>query len=406
MGRVKDWLAAEQRQGFDSHDSRVCTRCIEDYALRAFIENNGETTHPCSYCAPDAGNERSVRFNDFMRFLLKGIGTEWGDPNDEGVPWEQGWVGKVYGSYELLTDHLDIGFRTEQLFNDIHRSLNDRQWCQKSFYELKQHQALSAGWQEFTEVVRHESRYLFFRREDPRAKWRGSEEIQPSDFLDALGGVISNCGLYTALAAGVSLCRLRVHAPDMKLSRAQELGPPPAKLARFANRMSAAGITAFYGAFDKATAIAETASSTVEPKGATLGNFKLLRDLYLVDFTKVPAAPSIFEPDSYFKRHGVRFLHRFLDDFTAPIQKDGREHIEYVPTQIVSEYLRFVHRGPEDRPIDGILYRSARHQGQNACVLFFGPEGVSDPGEIKETTVAVLDSVETFQLPLPDGDEN
>lgn len=398
MGRAKAWAMEQEEQGFNSNNTRVCTRCIEDYALRDYIKQEGETGSQCSYCNTKAQGKRTIPFDDFVQRILDGIETEWGDPNNEGVAWEHGWVGDVQDSYDLLTEELHIGFVNKSLFHDVQSSLVDRQWCQKNFYELEPHQALSSGWREFTKVVKHESRYVFFRREDARAEWRGSEEIPPSDFLDALGSVISKCRLYTKLIAGTTICRLRLHAPGERFTKARELGSPPPEVARFANRMSAAGITAFYGAFDRETAIAETAISLHEPKEATLGNFRLLKDLHLVDFTKLPPIPSVFEQNSRSKRNGIIFLRNFLRDFTAPIQKDGREHIEYVPTQVVAEYLRFVHRDRKGRRIDGILYPSARHEGANACVIFIGPDSACDAGGEDDVKVVILDSVETFKL--------
>lgn len=399
MGRAKAWAMEQAAQGFDSKDTRVCSRCVDEYALRGFIKKTGEPGHLCSYCDAEAQGEKSVAFYDFIRRVLKGMETEWGDPNDEGVGWEHGWVGDVRDTYDLLTEELDIGFRTDGLFKDALSSLSDRQWCQRNFYELKPHQALSAGWNEFTRVVKHESRYVFFRREDPRAEGRGSEEIPPSYFLDALSSVISRCGLYTKLNAGTTVLRLRVHELGKKFTKAHELGPPPPTLAKYPNRMSAAGISAFYGAFDRETTIAETTNSMNEPKSATLGHFKVLKDLYLIDFTKLPSIPSIFESASRARRHGIYFLRSFLEDFAAPTEKDGREHIEYVPTQVVSEYLRFIHRGPKNQPINGILYKSSRQAGTNACVLFIGPDGVCDPGNEGGKNVLMLESVETFELP-------
>lgn len=392
----------QMEQGFNSVNTHVCTNCIEDYALRNFISESGENNadERCSYCEAGEQGDRVVEFDDFILKILEGIESEWGDPNNETVGWEGGWVGEVLDSYDLLTDNLDIGFESEELLRDVNESLSDRQWCQKNFYELTPHQALLAGWRDFTKVIKHEARYVFFRREDARAKWRGAEEIPPSEFLDALGDVIDKCNLYTALEIGTSLCRLRVHAPGEKFTKARDIGSPPPQFARTSNRMSAAGISAFYGAFERETAIRETATGLVEPAWATLGNFRVVRELRLVDFTKLPDTPSIFDSEFREMLPGLRFLRGFLTDFTASVVKDGREHIEYVPTQVVAKYLRFIHHDHDDRPIDGILYKSARHDGAYACVLFFGPEGACDLGEETRDTALVLESAETFELPF------
>jgi hypothetical protein len=399
MGRAKAWAMEQAGQGFGSGDTRVCKKCIADAALISFIAKTGKTGLPCSYCAGSSPRSKTVAFDDFVRRMLEGIETEWSDPNDEGVAWEQGWVGNVLDSYDLLTEELEIDFATEELFHDLHRSLSDRQWCQRNFYELEPHEALIAGWEEFARVVKHESRYVLARREDPRAEGRGLEEIAPADFLDALSRVIANSRLYANLAAETTVCRLRMHGNGSSYTHAHELGPPPAKFAKFPNRMSAAGITAFYGAFDKDTAVAETVRPAEAPlSAATLGHFKLLRDLHLIDFTKLPPVPSIFAVGSRTRRQGILFLRSFLRDFTAPIEKDGREHIDYVPTQVVAEYLRFIHRGRNEQRIDGILYRSARNEGAQACVLFAGPDEFCDKGDQTNGKIAMLLAIETFDL--------
>ncbi|WP_146060416.1 RES domain-containing protein [Amycolatopsis sp. CA-128772] len=66
------------------------------------------------------------------------------------------------------------------------------------------------------------------------------------------------------------------------------------------------------------------------------------------------------------QRYDLVFLHRFAADLGKPIALDGREHIEYVATQVVTEYLRFV----SSNAVDGILYRSAQNDGV-CCVLFY-----------------------------------
>jgi len=50
---------------------------------------------------------------------------------------------------------------------------------------------------------------------------------------------------------------------------------------------------------------------------------------------------------------------------------DGYEHIEYVPTQVVTEYFRYVVPEIAIYKIDGIVYPSAKEGGKNCCVLFF-----------------------------------
>src|SRR5262249_23506696 len=53
-----------------------------------------------------------------------------------------------------------------------------------------------------------------------------------------------------------------------------------------------------------------------------------------------------------------------------PIKKDDREHIEYVPTQVVTEFLRHEFRTEGGHRVKGIIYQSARNGKGKCCVLF------------------------------------
>ncbi|SPA55392.1 HEPN-associated N-terminal domain-containing protein [Cupriavidus taiwanensis] len=399
MGRVKTWALAEQEQGFSSNNTRVCSKCIDDVGLRRSIRREGAHGQGCSYCPTGTEGTKSVRFNDFMHLLVKGIGTEWGDPANEGLGWRDGqWDGATYDAYDFFQGGmLDLTFRDEGLIADVVDSFGDRAWCRLNPYQLSPAEALSAGWKEFVRIIKHESRYVFFRMEG-NSRQLDINEIPPAYFLDALGSVIASCRLYKTLDAGTTVQRIRLRKRGEKLTTAGDLGPPPLKYATAPNRMSAAGISAFYGAFDKETAIAETVGPGENRRYATLGHFRTLRELRVVDLTTLPRLPSIFEENARVRRDGILFLREFLSDFRKPVKKDGKEHIEYVPTQVVAEYLRFVHRSPMGHAIDGIVYTSSRKTKRDACVIFVGPDGVRGMADDDNDEVLALEKVESFSL--------
>jgi hypothetical protein len=82
---------------------------------------------------------------------------------------------------------------------------------------------------------------------------------------------------------------------------------------------------------------------------------------------------------------GLKFLHDFSREISSPVEKDGREHIEYVPTQILTEFIRVVlgnghpsSYGYEHfhnlwagrESIDGIAYKSSRLASATCYCLF------------------------------------
>jgi hypothetical protein len=120
----------------------------------------------------------------------------------------------------------------------------------------------------------------------------------------------------------------------------------------------------FYGAMDAETARAEIAK---QGKYVTTGLFLAAKPLVVVDFTKELTLPSLFDIPQRGTRDILRFVQGFVHDLQRSIAKDGREHVDYVPTQIVTEYFR---RTFLDRNVDGLLYPSAKNDGGVCCVLF------------------------------------
>ena len=107
----------------------------------------------------------------------------------------------------------------------------------------------------------------------------------------------------------------------------------------------------------------------------------MTQDITVLNLTTLPPVPSIFDGDEQnLYRAAIGFLHEFTDDLTKPIAKDGREHIEYVPPQVVTEYVRYRLAQHVGRPVHGILYRSARRPDGVGCVLFYAHEDIIDQG--------------------------
>jgi hypothetical protein len=71
----------------------------------------------------------------------------------------------------------------------------------------------------------------------------------------------------------------------------------------------------------------------------------------------------------------IKFSIDFIADISKPVKniKDKTIHLEYIPTQVLTEYFRFLY---EDK-IDGIKYPSSYNQGEN-IVLFINQSNVCD----------------------------
>ena len=366
----------EQERGWYSIDDKfACADCFEDSDIQSFIEDNAVELE-CSYCGTKSDEPIAADMNDVMQLIMDGIHREWGDPNNEGMSYESregGWMGRVLDSSELF-DEIGLGTAVDELYWDIYGSIQDRQWCQRDLYRLLPQKELMSDWEYFCQVVMHETRFVFFKMAGESDRHYGGQPPTPAHIiLDTLAKFVIELDLVITIPAKETFYRARVHDEDKKFSTIEELGPPPNKLACFSNRMSPAGIPMFYGSESKDTAIKEITHEDRKPKFATIGTFATKEELRVLDLTRTPADPGLFDRDMHETRPVIMFLNAFIDDLTRPIIKDGREHIEYVPSQIVTEYFRHLFRDEEGNPLHGILFPSAVDPAGKSCVLFFGP---------------------------------
>ena len=135
--------------------------------------------------------------------------------------------------------------------------------------------------------------------------------------------------------------------------------------------MSPPGISMFYGAEDVATVLAELRPSGF-PRAATVGTWITARPLTYLDLVDVDV-PSVFAPNRH-QRPWLRFLRQFADEVAEPVAADAGP-VDYVPTQIVTEYMRHELRDEGGEAVRGIRYRSAARADGISWVLFVDAAG-------------------------------
>ncbi len=359
----------------------VCFRCIQEPSLAAYVRTNASETE-CAYCGHEWKRPRAIPFDDLVDHMRERIAMEYEDPaNSVGYcTADGGYLLPTMDGAELL-DELGLGWDLENdsLRDDLAAAFDDQSWVHKNPYSLTENEARRVGWERFVRLVKHRVRYLQFPpHDDP---YDDPEVTAPGEMLAELGELFVTHQLVSTLAAGTELVRVRIHQPGSPPANTlAELGPPPIEAARFANRMSPAGVSMLYVCLDEATAVAETyVRHDGEPAEATIAVFRLTEDLSVLNLTELPAVPNLFDGDeANLSRAAIGFLHDFNRDLTKPVEKDGREHIEYVPSQIVTEYVRYRLPVQLGRSVHGILYRSARRSGGIGCVLFLAHEDLQD----------------------------
>ena len=199
-----------------------------------------------------------------------------------------------------------------------------------------------------------------------------------------LGQAVRDLGLVREVGTEEVFFRARLSMRSETHLRTAELGTVPVSCATTANRMSPAGIPMFYGADDEVTAIAEVYDKSKDERQtakASVGAFRPSRPLRLLDLSGRLPLPSLFDPTERRLREKVRLLRDFAEAIAQPIEKDRLEHIDYAPTQIVTEYFRHVFSAKEASPIDGIMYPSSRNTDHVCYVLFVDDKHCVDAGD-------------------------
>lgn len=348
-------MMRQHEQGWRFTDKLVCTNCVDDDALKAVIVADEDTDHTCDFC----GHSPAAPLDTLLEAFVKGLKNEYRDADDEGVSWdgrEGGYQwGRTWRTYELVDDFADV-LVSNGLVEAVQDAMDEITWVEENFASRRRDEVLNESWDRFCETVKYETRYVIWLRKDhDEDNMRSAGEVPPALILDEVGRLIGQLDVLRTLPAGYRLWRARTHDDSGILRTAAELGTAPREHAKQANRMSPAGISMFYGAEDVATAIQEVAVRT-EDDWVTFGLFETSKECTVVDFTNLRPVPSMFDPEWGGMRRFLLFLHRFRDQLSAPA-RSTYEQIDYVPTQIVTEYLlRIFGNGAL---VDGLLYASA-----------------------------------------------
>lgn len=349
-------------------DEAVCADCMEDEFFQEFIREHG-VAQECSYCGRETDESIAVAVDVIIGRIRQGLGWEW-EPAVESMPWVDGeYLFRTFDTREVL---MEVGFYAgnDALHDRIVGALPDQAWAKRDWQVGSRDEILQSSWQRFSELVKHRHRYLFFPGD--REPTIDDPRTPPGQMLDELADMLQGRDLTTHIPEGTNLYRVRVDSTGERYTGLADLCSAPAEEVESANRMSPAGVSAFYASLDPETAIVETDEGR-RPAMASVGRFRTCEPIPVVDFVDLPQVPSLFDDlERRRDRPTLIFLHGFVRSLTEPVRKDRRQHIEYVPSQVVTEYLRDRFVDPQGREPSGIRYPSAvRRQGGESIVLFY-----------------------------------
>lgn len=337
----------------------VCSSCFDDTDIRLWIRSQGGG-RGCDFCG--GYDSPTCHLEHLCDYITSCLQKYWGFAVDQ-LPYETregGYQGATWDTYDLLLDEIGIGLprdRKDRLLHALIAELPSETWCDFDWLRLDEDEALSLGWDRFCNTVKHERRFFFSRLEDD------GDSYSPHDVLNSIAVLSLKMGLVRNLPVGLTAWRARTDlAPNSKY-RASDFGPPPPEKSLQSNRMNPPGVPMLYLSSTAVAAVHE-----VKAKSGRVGRWSTLRTLNVLDLRKLPVVPGIFSDATRLERLGARFLRRFAQSIMQPVARDDRAHIDYLPSQVVTEFLRDYKFG--EIKLDGIAYGSVVHPQAWNVVLF------------------------------------
>ncbi|MGD7708329.1 HEPN-associated N-terminal domain-containing protein [Microlunatus sp. Y2014] len=375
---MKRELEEASDRGWWSAESSICPNCVSDAALaQAITEVAGPDQ--CDFCDMAAG---AAPFDVLLEAVVSGIRFAYEDPIEQVMydSSEGGYQTVTFDTDELLTWELDVS-DNGQVLEALTEHIEGDVWCERDPYRLPEEDRLASGWQRFRKTVTEARRFTFLIEQPDDDNL---DDIPPVHAMPSvIADTVTSRGLVTELPTGTTWWRARTHRAEDNPRSAAELGTPPLGKASD-NRMSPRGIAAFYGASTPECAKAEASAHTDEGKDrVSWGKFTATGPLTVVDLRSPPEVPSIFDRERREFRYVALFLRAFIAD---AIQPAPAAPIEYYPTQVIAEFLRY------QVPASGLVWRSTQKADADCCVLFLSPDQQADLGSPEaDQAVIVLD---------------
>lgn len=387
MGWAKKLMMEIQDQGDwpELYGKCICSRHYEDNYLKELIDKDA-TPGKCSYC----GRTAPVRdMQKFAQDVTWKIHLHYNNADDEGLLLASSFYDdekevipgfKRVGPYILPNDaeHFESALEmmeelglisdNDELNEDIEEMFSTQLWVKKDFNIPDENIRLTDEWLKFAKEVTETRRFTFLAKPEftNLAIGKGAGY---GDILSKLSRIINEQHLCEILNKGTRLYRSRAVEDIDSDYGFKDLTSAPAKFA-FPNRMSPAGIGVFYASFEEDVAKKECVGSDSH---FVVGTFETMRDMIVIDLTKIPT-PSFWM--SGWQEN--LFLHRFHHEITKPLNEDDRNKLRYVPTQIFTEFLRYMFKTEKGLNVDGLIYGSAKVKDERNVVLFCNNEQSKD----------------------------
>lgn len=371
----------------------ICENCIGDALLRAEVNSIG-TTDICVYCDLEGICCELAYLSDVIHAALQEhfifIPSE-PSTMDYALAKEGLWTRPGSPVVHVIADITGLD---EAVAEDVRSYLSDAHgyaavqdgdedpYASDAYYEEKRPDDyhLRDTWDSFCQQVKWRSRFFSeYAQIDLDNIFGDLERLSTVNGTPVIRSIMPEDADRFLFRGRVALSQNELE--EILRYPAKQLGAPPPRLAK-AGRMNAAGISVFYGAADFATCVAEIRA----PVGSSVvpGRFEIIRSVRLLDLdalAELSVSGSTFDPEFGPLRGRAAFLTELVQTISNPVMP-GEEAFDYLPTQVVSEYL-----ATKAKPrCDGIVFRSSQTGGEGRNVVLFNHACTSKDDDIPDGT--------------------
>lgn len=373
MGFAKNKMMEIEERGWSSPvEKNVCYICLNDYSFSKFINENSDSEH-CGYCGKSNSSilleNLMPKLKDGFDFLYSRAVDELGYDSREG-----GYQGVTYEDIGELVYNLLEGNNSDSLdeiISDISACFLTDIFCDNAPYGEKNDfsNEILSSWEEFSS-----------RCKDGRITDDNISEVLIINGMMRFFEATGNLKTFNKN----QLIIYRAHKKENgMLINAQGLGTMPLNMSidknRY-NRYNKSKDPLFYGSNTKCTALLEIN----EPTDYIIGKFINCRQLILLDLAEL----KMISPFDVSNRDELYYSSHFIFNFQKEIAKSIDEdiaEIEYLPTQLMSQYLRIKY--PQ---LGGIIYRSSKNPVDICYALYVSNEECSDSDEHPKTKLQLV----------------
>jgi hypothetical protein len=374
----------------------VCKSCLNyDIIWNELKSSTGISSEEiCTYC--EEVKLELIPFEELAEYILVVIKMRW-KKAVEHLSWngrEGGYQGKTCNTDEILYDNLDLDNIKlwENLSRQVCNLADGETWCAESEVDITEFEINTNSWSNFCSISKFKSRFFLADKVVFRANdfYEQGWDMSIQDFLSKLFCLIVNHGLLEKIPSDTLLYRARKFLCNDSFTNLEssEFGPPPQDRSLQSNRMNPPGIPVMYASETQETAFKEVLPSEDEGHLVKVAQFEVLKDLQIINLDTnniKPKIPDYWSSVANDEIEGISFLHDFATEITKPIKRDDRQTIEYIPTQIITEFFRDASNNGVK--IDGIKYSSSFKNASNNLVLFIDNSQILYPNEIKANQI-------------------